>query len=99
MQDTLSKVLINVASGNFLTVLVHYLVLHQGAGMWTKQVVFLEEIENKGQDTRYWGNYGRRGCANFYMERLCKLHYISVQGSCLVPNRIPLGVDYRVTLN
>jgi hypothetical protein len=42
--------------------------------------------ENKGQDTRYWEKYGRRGCANFYMERLCKLHYIPVQGSCLVSN-------------
>jgi hypothetical protein len=41
--------------------------------------------ENKGQDARYWENYGRRGCANFYMERLCKLHYILVPGSCLVP--------------
>jgi hypothetical protein len=43
-QDTLSKVLINVASGSFLTVLVLYLVLHKGAGMQTQQVVFFKEI-------------------------------------------------------
>jgi hypothetical protein len=30
-QDSLSKVLINLASGSLLTVLVLYLVLHQGA--------------------------------------------------------------------
>jgi hypothetical protein len=43
--------------------------------MQTQQVVFFKEIESKGLDTRYWENYGRRDCANFYMERLCKLHY------------------------
>jgi hypothetical protein len=41
--------------------------------------------ENKGQDTRYWGNYGRRGCANFYMERLCKLLYGEVVQTPLFP--------------
>jgi hypothetical protein len=44
MQDTLSKVLMNLASGSLLTALVLYLVLHQGAGMWTKQVVFCKEM-------------------------------------------------------
>jgi hypothetical protein len=39
MQDTLSKVLINLASGSLLTVLVLYLALHQGVGMQTGQVV------------------------------------------------------------
>jgi hypothetical protein len=36
--------LINLSSGSFLTVLVLYLVLHQGAGMWTQQVVFFKEM-------------------------------------------------------
>jgi hypothetical protein len=49
--------------------------------------------ENKGQDTRYWENYGRRGCVNFYLERLCKLHYIPVQGSYLVPNISPYSIS------
>jgi hypothetical protein len=43
-QDTLSKVLMNLASGSLLTVLILYLVLHQGAGMWTQQVVFFKEM-------------------------------------------------------
>jgi hypothetical protein len=43
-QDTLSKVLINLVSGSLLTVLVLYLVLHQGAGMQTQKVVFFKEI-------------------------------------------------------
>jgi hypothetical protein len=50
-QDTLSKVLINLASGSFLTVLVLYLVIHQGAGMQTKQVVFFKEM--RGQRSRH----------------------------------------------
>jgi hypothetical protein len=41
--------------------------------------------ENKGQDTRYWGYYGRRGCANFYMERLCKLLHEEVVQTPLFP--------------
>jgi hypothetical protein len=40
----LSKILINLASGIFLTVLVLYLVLHQGAGMQTQHVVFFKEM-------------------------------------------------------
>jgi hypothetical protein len=87
MQDALSKVLINLASGNLLTVLVLYLVLHQGFVCGHSRLYSSRRCENKGQDTRYWENYGRRGCTNFYMKRLCKLHYIPVQGSCLVPNR------------
>jgi hypothetical protein len=43
-QNTLSKVLINLASESLLTVLVLYLILHQGAGMWTQQVVFFKEM-------------------------------------------------------
>jgi hypothetical protein len=43
-QDTLSKVLIDLASGSLLTDLVLYLVLHQGAGMQTQQVVFFKEM-------------------------------------------------------
>jgi hypothetical protein len=43
-QDILSKVLINLASGSFLTVLVLYLVLHLGAGMQSQQVVFFKEV-------------------------------------------------------
>jgi hypothetical protein len=43
-QDTLSKVLIDLASGSLLTDLVLYLVLHQGAGMRTQQVVFFKEM-------------------------------------------------------
>jgi hypothetical protein len=39
-----SKVLINLASGSLLTVLVLYLVLHQGAGMWIQQLVFFKEM-------------------------------------------------------
>jgi hypothetical protein len=42
MEDILSKVLVNLASGSLLTVLVLYLVLHQGADMWTQQVVFFK---------------------------------------------------------
>jgi hypothetical protein len=41
--DTLSKVLMNLASGSLLTILVLYLVLHQGVGIWTQQVVFFKE--------------------------------------------------------
>jgi hypothetical protein len=44
MQDTLSKVLINLALGSLLIVLVLYLVLHQGAGMQTQQVVSFKEM-------------------------------------------------------
>jgi hypothetical protein len=86
MQYTLSKVLINEASGSLLTVLVLYLVLHRGLVCRHSRLYSSRRYEKKGQDTRYWENYGRIGCANFYMERLCKLHYIPVQGSCLVPN-------------
>jgi hypothetical protein len=43
-QDTLSKVLINLASGSLLRVLVLYLVLHQGTGMRTQQVVVFKEM-------------------------------------------------------
>jgi hypothetical protein len=44
MQDTLSKILINLTSGSLLTVLVLYLVLHQRAGMQTQQVIFFKEM-------------------------------------------------------
>jgi hypothetical protein len=44
MQDTLSKVLINLASGSLQIVLVLYLVLHQETGMQTQQVVFFKEM-------------------------------------------------------
>jgi hypothetical protein len=44
MQDTLPKVLINLATGSLQVVLVLYLVLHQGAGMWVQQVVFFREM-------------------------------------------------------
>jgi hypothetical protein len=44
MQDTLSKVLINLASESLLTVLVLYIILYHGAGMWTQQVVFFKEM-------------------------------------------------------
>jgi hypothetical protein len=71
MPDTLPKVLINLASGSLLTVLVLYLVLHWGLVFGHSRLCSSRRWENKGQDTRYWGNYGRRGCANFYMERLC----------------------------
>jgi hypothetical protein len=85
-QDTLAKVLINVALGSFLTALVLYLVLHQGAGMWTQVGCILQgEVRTKlktpgtgeimveeAMQTSTW-----RGCANSYMERLCKLHNLS----------------------
>jgi hypothetical protein len=86
MQDNLPKLLINLASGSFLTVLVLYLVLHQGLVCRCSRLYSSRRCENKGQDTRYWENYGKRGYANFYIERLCKLHYIPAQGSCLVSN-------------
>jgi hypothetical protein len=71
MPDTLPKVLINLASGSLLTVLVLYLVLHWGLVFGHSRLCSSRRWENKGQDTRYWEKYGRRGCANFYMERLC----------------------------
>jgi hypothetical protein len=86
MQDTLSKVLINVISGSLLAVLVLYLVLHKGLVCRHSRLYSSKRFEENGQDTRYWENYGRNGCENFYMERLYKLHHIPVQGSCLFPN-------------
>jgi hypothetical protein len=44
MQDTLSKVLINLASRSLLTVPVIYLVLHQGTGMQTQQILSFKEM-------------------------------------------------------
>jgi hypothetical protein len=47
MEETLSKVLINLASGSLQTVLVLYLVLHQGVGTWTQQVFFFKEMREQ----------------------------------------------------
>jgi hypothetical protein len=89
MQDTL--LLINLASGSLLTVLVLYLVLHQGAGMRTQQLYPSRRCENKGQDSRSWENYGTRGCANSYVERLCKL--------CYSQSRVMPGLQQQTEFN
>jgi hypothetical protein len=48
MQDTLSKVLINVASGSLLTVLALYLVLHQGAKLeYTAGCILQGDVRRK----------------------------------------------------
>jgi hypothetical protein len=49
-QDTLSKVLINLASGSLLTVLVLYLVLHQGVVCRHSRLCSSRRCENKGQE-------------------------------------------------
>jgi hypothetical protein len=87
MQDTLSKVLINLASGSLLTVLVLYLVLHKGAGMQTQQVVLFKEMQEQRSRHQVLGRM-RVGetVQTPTMERLCKLHYFPVQGPCLVSN-------------
>jgi hypothetical protein len=88
MQDTLSKVVINLASGSLLTVLVFYLVLNLGAGMWTQQVVLFKDMQEQRLRHQVLGRM-RVGeiVQTPTMEILCMLHYFPVQGSCLVFNR------------
>jgi hypothetical protein len=80
-QDTLSKVLINLASGSLLTVLVLYLVLYRGLVCGHSRLYSSRRCENKGENTRYWEKYGRRGCANFY-------HGEAVQTPFISPSRV-----------
>jgi hypothetical protein len=84
--------LINVASGSLLTVLVLYLVLHQGAGVRTQQVVFFKEMREQRVKTPGTGkNMVGEAVKAPTMERLCKLYYFPAQDSCLVPNRARLA--------
>jgi hypothetical protein len=48
------------------------------SGGWyadTAGCILQGDVTSKVKTLRYWENYGRRGCANFYMEKLCKLLY------------------------
>jgi hypothetical protein len=49
--------------------------LHQGWYADTAGCILQGDVRRKVKTPRYWENYARKGCANFYMERLCKLLY------------------------
>jgi hypothetical protein len=89
MQDTLSKVLINLASGSLQIVLVLYLILHQEAGMQTEQVVFFKEMREQRSRHQVLGRMRvEENVQAPTMEKLFKLHYFPVQSSCLVSNTL-----------
>jgi hypothetical protein len=58
--------LINLASGNLQIVPVLYLVLHQGAGLWTQQVVFFKEMFEQRSINQVLGRKSRRNSAKSY---------------------------------
>jgi hypothetical protein len=65
---------------SFLTVLVLYLVLHQGAGIWSQQVVFFKEdagIKVKTPDTGK--NESRRDPPTLLLQGYFKLHHFPGQ--------------------
>jgi hypothetical protein len=83
----------NLSSGTLLTVLVLYLVLHQGAGMQTQQVVSFKEMWEQRSRYQLLGKileeavqtFTWRGCANSYIKG-CANSIIPSPGSCLVLN-------------
>jgi hypothetical protein len=86
MQDALSKIFINLASGTLQIVLVLYLVLHQGASMQMHCCILQGDVRTKVKTPGTGKNMIGEAVQTSTMERLYKLHYIPVQGSCLVSN-------------
>jgi hypothetical protein len=77
MQDILSKVLINLASGSLQIVLLLYLVLYQGAGMWTQQVVFFKEMWEQRSRHQVLGRMRVGGLCKLLLWRSCASSIIS----------------------